>query len=178
MDSSLPMPRQGQILIIKPSSPLHSHYLHTVQVKRSGIIPYVLDQNGKLWLCLGTKYNNRLTDFGGSCNDEETVYSCGIREFTEETSNAITPPKDEELMIFLLGTEDLPLATLMYNYQHNYTKDMPVFVPNDEIRAIEWYPPKRVFGKHKYYKERYGMGLSVFLHHIQQSQLVKNLRYP
>ena len=58
------------------------------QYVRAGIIPYTIDNNGKLYFLLGIdEATGELTDFGGGVKQDENVFQTAHREFIEESCN-------------------------------------------------------------------------------------------
>lgn len=54
--------KPGEIVIIKSGDPDFMEMLTYAPILRTGIIPYIYDENNMLWLLLGTKHTGRLTD--------------------------------------------------------------------------------------------------------------------
>lgn len=170
-----------KVTIVKSDDPNFAEILGS-QAIRVGIIPYVY-RGETFRMVLGVKPNGRLTDFGGTCERKETILDCGLREFNEETSGTLVPPKPEQLTIFIINVSkedlppyptyqespNLPWITMMYNY----TADLQIstFIPNTEIGEIGWYDVGEVYAR------KYGIsiGLYNFLKEVHRDMLFKNL---
>ena len=65
---------------------------------RSGVIPYTIDNKGKLHFLLGIdRKTGDLTDFGGGVKANEDFFSAGAREFSEETCEIFDPLTEQDL---------------------------------------------------------------------------------
>lgn len=166
--------KQGQLLTIYRGDPRINEILQYGPVGRTGIIPY-LYENNTLYVLLGTKYNGKLTDFGGGCKVRyaEPIIECGLREFEEETGGTIIPPAPEELIIFVQGPRGRghPHAILMYDYSEYDAVGPIVFIPNEEIASVDWYSLDEVYD----HKEWADWGLKDFLNHITKEDLGNSL---
>jgi len=60
-------------------------------VYSSGILPYQIDEKGKIYLLMGKDTENNWSDFGGKCEirDNNNIKETAAREFFEESLNAI-----------------------------------------------------------------------------------------
>lgn len=60
-------------------------------VYSSGILPYQVDEGGKIYLLMGKDLENNWSDFGGKCElkDNNNIKETAAREFFEESLNSI-----------------------------------------------------------------------------------------
>lgn len=60
-------------------------------VYSSGILPYQVDEKGKIYLLMGKDYENNWSDFGGKCEirDNNNIQETAAREFFEESLNSV-----------------------------------------------------------------------------------------
>lgn len=60
-------------------------------VYSSGILPYQVDEKGKIYLFMGKDLENNWSDFGGKCElrDNNNIKETAAREFFEESLNSI-----------------------------------------------------------------------------------------
>ena len=155
----LPVMKVSEYKFVTPTDTDYDKILDACCAHRVGIIPYtyVADRAGKatLYFLLGTKppYPDipkivHRTDFGGSCHlsENEPVFDCGLREFSEETGGAVAQPDRKDLTILLLGQGVGRRLWVMLLYNYKGTKDIP-FVPNKELISINWYTVDQMYGR-------------------------------
>ena len=60
-------------------------------VYSSGILPYQVDESGKIYLLMGKDTENNWSDFGGKCElkDNNNIKETAAREFFEESLNSV-----------------------------------------------------------------------------------------
>lgn len=112
--------------------------------KRSGIIPYMNDPNGKdRYFLLGVfnelkENSNRteLTDFGGTVNNREceTPVGASIREFIEETDQNVIVPIPSRMNQSVTVTNGVMSVTFYQLPRDKYKELRDNFKSNKEIR--------------------------------------------
>lgn len=150
-----------------PDHPLHKQHLHDICVSRAGILPYTVI-NGCAYLLLGVKHPykdqpghpGRRTDFGGHAIEGETLHTCSIREFREESGGVVKEPEEDRLTVVTFPYKDKIHGMLLYKYE-NYIVDKAtaLFKANEEISYISWYPLETVY----FESDMNDMGLNLFL---------------
>lgn len=138
---SLPLTRQiTQLLALVPVDELFTYH---PQIKRAGVIPYAIYQNEIFWL-MGISNFNRLSDFGGGCNEGETPIACLLREVEEESSGVLTEivrdsiSKRDGLILWRSRSRVGPPYRYFLFAPIPYGDFTSSFKPNSEVKNLVW----------------------------------------
>lgn len=95
-----------------------------MKIKGCGAI-FFTEHNNQILFLLGIDYKNRLTDFGGKREKNETCKECAIRESYEETSNSIGDLNYIKKLFNNNCTKIYFNTYLCYFIKINYDPDIP-----------------------------------------------------
>ena len=135
--------------------PITYDFLHMPgYIRRSGIIPLMIDHEGNTYVLLGLSKEERpvWADLGGRAEKDETTLQTAIREYTEESRGVLPVDMNRVKHILITYRDDsykpdqaifiVEVDSTPYNVNIDaaFQQTIPTTVYEDEMNLLRWIP--------------------------------------